>query len=283
MNVVSEWPEWSSHYKAVKLKMKSLEKYSENIDALLKQIANIGGGEQINEFTEKYKTWSAFFDQIISTSSDANFPKIYSLVATTKIVILCGLAESLGSGASEIEKIRNFLSLLSIEEKLLFSLMFNVKKTDVQAQQLYEEMLKTGKDNTSQLLTSWQNTQDIYRDEVRAVMNSFIKDEVKPIEDFFISRVNFLYGIRSAIVHKGTPNLISSMHLSRGETIMYMGGRDNKFFSIRYPIEEFFLRAGIRLIGHEPIKPSLSDFLWDEFISEHAFLVARISNKIKGL
>lgn len=263
--------------------MRSIEKYSENISELLQQAADAKNGEQISEFVDKYKVWNAFFNQIISTCSDTNFPKIHSLVATTKIVILCGLAESLGTGTSEREKIRNFLNLLNTEEKLLFSLMFTIKRVDTQAQQLYEEMLRTGRDNTNQLLSSWQSTQDIHREEIRSVMESFIKDDVNPVEEFFITRVNFLYSIRSAIVHRGTPNLISSMHLGKGETIMYMGDIDNKFFTIRYPIEEFFLRAALRLISHEPNEPSLSDFLWDEFISEHALLVTRISNKLKGL
>ena len=178
--------------------MRSIEKYSENINELLQQATDAENGEQIGEFVDKYQIWNAFFNQIITTCSDINFPKVHSLVATTKIVILCGLAESLGTGTSEREKIRSFLNQLNTEEKLLFSLMFTIKKVDTQAQQLYEEMLRVGKDNTNQLLSSWQSTQDIHREEIRSVMESFIKDDVKPIEDFFMARVNFLYSIRSS-------------------------------------------------------------------------------------
>ncbi|PIR13512.1 hypothetical protein COV49_01975 [Candidatus Falkowbacteria bacterium CG11_big_fil_rev_8_21_14_0_20_39_10] len=258
--------------------------HTKELSNLIEELSKLESNKKVKDFIKKYKVWFAFFEEILNKiTKDTISPKIHALVATSKIIILTGLAESLGTGNTCSTKFSHFLSFLSIEEKLFFSLIFKIKASNnKKAEELYEKHLETG-DNIfiDQLVDISTKSDDLYQVEVADIMNSFLADDEKKLDIFFKRRANLFYGVRSKIVHEGSPDVIGAMFSSNMETTMYYGEKENKFFTIKYPIEEFFIRAAYRIIGQEPKKINIEDFLWNNFISHHSPRIAKIVAKIE--
>jgi hypothetical protein len=265
--------------------MKTIYKYHSHSEKLISELEMYKDDVPIGVFLDKYKIWWAFFEEVLTTSEKFVSPKIHSLVATSKIVALCGMAEGfIKSGDKPQKKFEKFLGYLNPEEKLLFSLAFSSKKsTDVEALNLEDKYNKTG-DNTyfEKLIALTTRNDDFYHEQINNIMKCFIGGDLKLLDDFYKSKLDLLYGIRSKIVHEGSPNVVAAMLSSSTEAIMFYGNRTrSEFFTIRYPLEEFFIRAAYRACGHSPVQLDPTEFLWDEFTSQHAPYVAIIANKIR--
>lgn len=266
--------------------MKSIYDYQKHTGALIDDLSKAKQSHKLVGFIDKYKIWDAFYTEVLKKCSERPSPKIHSLIASSKIVTLCGMAENfIESKDDDVQRYRSFLGFLNPEEKLLFSLAFNCKPSlDREASVLQEKYLQTGDEaHFRKLLDLTSKRDDEYHIEVGNIMQAFIDDNMISLEKFFKVRIDLLYGVRSKIVHEGSPDVISSLLLSSSDAVMFCGSKGNTFFTIRYPIEEFFIRAVARATGNELPVLDPSTFLWQEYISQHGLRIARIANKLKGL
>lgn len=264
--------------------MSSIYKYQRHSEKLIEDLSKLNSNPSVKNFVDKYKTWFAYFEEVLLISERIISPKIHSLVATSKIVALCGMAEGfVETKEGNKEKFERFLNYLSPEEKLLFSLAFSAKKSiDKEAQILQDEYANTGDSSYFEsLIELTTKSDDVYHKQVGEIMNCFINGDFDALNNFFKSKIELLYGIRSKIVHGGSPDVVGAMLVNNTDAIMFYGSRRDDFFTIRYPLEEFFIRAVFRAVGYKPAPLDPSEFLWDEFISGYAPQIARIANMVK--
>ena len=260
-----------------------MDKYLEKSKDLVEKLSTFKGDERLENFVQKYKTWAAFFEEILKIPERAVLPKIHALVATSRVITLSGLAESSGSGDGYGQKFSNFINFLSIEEKLFFCLIFDIKRKSEEQATLYQQYLNDPiEDNLKKLTDISSKQDDKHEEEIMHIMNSFLEDDIQKLNSFFKERVDLFYGVRSKIVHEGSPDIMGAMLSSHTEAILYYGEKENKFFTLEYPIEEFFIRAAYRIFEHEPEKIEINDFLYEKFLARHAPRVIRIVNKING-
>lgn len=228
------------------------------------------------EFVKKYETWSRFFS--FSISKDP-FEAHHSVI-NLKLVVLCGLAESLGRGEGDCEKFKEFINSLSLEEKLFFALVVNSKKKNIIAQEMFEKYNKTGDEGLlKQLMDVGQKEDDEKQKEIEQLLVAY-PDNISYIEEIFDRKIKLLYGVRSKIVHSGIP-VVGLIMSSSGDVVEFYGEKEDTFFTIVHPLEDFFLRATCRRYGVEPesVVKDMEEYCYDKLLARHArSAVALISN-----
>ncbi len=234
--------------------------------------------EKIVQFVNKYNAWFAFFSE---TSGFEDRPRVYSLIADLKLIVLCGLAESLGIGNGPREKFRQFLDRLSIEEKIFFSLIVNLKQKKVESQKIWEQYLNSGSEELLKKIMDIHDQESNDKEkEIEKILISY-PDDHQYLEEIFKKRIELLYDVRSKIVHRGLP--VSGTIITSSGEITYYGEKGSIFFTIKYPVEEFFIRAACRYDNIEPntIVPSIERYCNDNLILRHAWSQANLVYNLK--
>jgi hypothetical protein len=118
-------------------------------------------------------------------------------------------------------------------------------------------------------------------------MRAYLADDPAILDAAFQRRAKFLYGIRSGIVHRGSPDEVGAMMMG-GIVITHYGERKNTFFSMEVELrelDELFLRALCRHLGIkvEPINRDLTELLNREFLHSHARTIGEVGLKLKGI
>lgn len=124
------------------------------------------------ETYKKFKMWNAFFNEILSI--DPSNPNLHSLVFTQKIIIYCGIVESLiNSDEGSKNKFKNVMNSLNEEEKLIF----------------IHNVLISEKEQNNKI--------------VEEAIDAYLNNSKEQLEEVFNNRLNYFYGFRSRLVHKG--------------------------------------------------------------------------------
>ncbi len=270
---------------------------AESLEKLLSLLAEVKDKKTI-EFVKSYKLWRVFFDKILTDQCYLDF---YPLILNLELTVLCGLSESMVKKGKSFERFSEFMSLLSEEEKLFFALVINLKKKNIRAQEIWKQLNNgSGNDNLfNELMTISSNDDDTEQEEIENIINSYL-DNSSYFQDAFNKRLVLLYGVRSMNVHLGTP-VVGAMMASSGEIIKHYGEEKdtifskkypdwkNAFFTLEYPISEFFIRAACRLNNIEPesISSSIEGYCNDKLLSRHARssckLIYTVKEKFKVL
>jgi len=244
------------------------------------------------EFVRSYKLWRVFFNKILA---DQCYLDLHPLILNLELTVLCGLAESMIKNGKPSEKFSKFLGLLSEEEKLFFSLIIILKKKNKRAQEIWKQLNNGGGNDSlfKELMTISSSDDDAGQEEIENIINSYL-DGSSYFQEAFNKRLTLLYGVRSMNVHFGTP-VMGAMMASSGKIIKYYGEEKdtvfskkypdwkNVFFTLEYPISEFFVRAACRLNNIEPdnISSSIEDYCNDKLLSRHARLSCRLVFAVK--
>lgn len=253
----------------------------------LKNLADSSKNPKILEFAKYYQLWNAFFERVLNgNENDAN-PNIHSLVNNLRLIILSGFAENLGEKSPDLpndksifkNKFTNFLNHLNIEEKFYFCLVFEIKITSEETNKKFQAYLETGSEELlDELMQTHQKEGDEKEADIRELLKAFYNDETQKIQKDFDRKVNLLYGIRSKIVHTGSP--VIGAVIGTGFYSFY-GEKENNFFSIKKNLDDFFLRAALRQTNNEPepIYKKLKGYLNNNYLTHHADLVGLITYK----
>jgi hypothetical protein len=117
---------------------------NDQIESLLLEIEKTSQDKAVLDFVRKFRIWRSFFRQILEVPHNAELPKNHAVIFALRLVVLCGMAESYEKrGGSDAEKVANFLNILAQEEKLLFSLAFEIKDTNTEHYKKFEEYAQT--------------------------------------------------------------------------------------------------------------------------------------------
>ncbi|MEM5875675.1 MAG: hypothetical protein QXX45_03870 [Candidatus Aenigmatarchaeota archaeon] len=143
---------------------------------------------------KKFKMWNAFWNKVISI--DPSNPNIQALVFSVKIIILCGILESLlrkKDSESSKELFEQAMNFLNDEERFLFC---------------------------QQIFISNENNLDINE----RVVGFYLKEEKDNFQQEFQRMVDYFYGFRSELVHQG--NWVAAAIL--GRTLLFVLGEGSE-------------------------------------------------------
>lgn len=253
----------------------------------LKNLADSTKNPKILEFTKYYQLWDAFFERVLNSNENDKNPNIHSLVNNLRLIILSGFAENLGEKSPDLpndksifkNKFTNFLNHLIIEEKFFFCLIFEIKITSEETNKKFLTYLETGSEELlDELMQTHQKEGNQKEEDIRELLKAFYNDAPEKIQKDFDRKVNLLYGIRSKIVHTGSP--VIGAVIGTGFYSFY-GEKENNFFAIKKNLNDFFLRAVLRQadIEPDPIYKKLKSYLNDNYLTHHADLVGLITYK----
>ncbi|MEM5811877.1 MAG: hypothetical protein QXG91_04030 [Candidatus Aenigmatarchaeota archaeon] len=170
---------------------------------------------------KKFKTWNAFWNKVISI--DPSNPNIQALVFSVKIIILCGILESLlrkKDAESSKELFEQAMNFLDDEEKFLFC----------------QQVFVLNKFNL--------NISDVNK----RILNFYLREETNNFQQEFKRIVNYFYGLRSELVHQGgwgitiTYGPIFLFLLGKGKKKKGGKRRELKLNERYISLEEIFLR-----------------------------------------
>lgn len=234
------------------------------------------------KFIKEFILWQEFFNRILKNPENRGLPFFHSLILNIESVVLAGFAEEWEIIGKDKEKFSNFLAVLNIEEKFLFSLIFEIKPINQKISDAFQEYIISDNQKILDKIFVMQEKDDKSKEErIEKILQSFIKNDIEILEAVFKDRIDLLYGIRCKIVHTGSP-VIGTMLLSSGAPALHYGEKDNKFFTIKYDLGEFFIRALYRKTGHEPvpINPQIKSFITENFSARHAQSIGEVWRKL---